>query len=172
MKDGSFSRIITAAAYAGFTVLTALITIRAGFAPVALALGASALVFVVGVITGEADILYLAWLDQGSNLLFVEAESSSATVLIVTATVIGVLLMADLAHIVELFGRHGFAGSVRSLLAQFSRLLLVGAVSGFLAVVCIAFSPVLTAPSDQVLFVSLLAIGTLAAIAVVGLADR
>ena len=145
---------------------------RESFSLVAVALLCSSFVFVLGLATREPDVIYLAWLDQGSNLLLVEAEGSAASLLTTTGTVVVVLLCADLTHLIQLFGRLRFNGSARLFWKEFSRLTLVGAASGLLAIVSFTLSPILSISSEQVLLVTILAIGALAAIFVAGTLER
>lgn len=172
MKGSDLSRTVPVAAYVLFSAVTLIFALREGFAPVGLALGGSSLVYAVGLLTRDADILYLAWLDQGSNLLLMEVESPDANVITVTVSVVAVLLLADLAHLAEVFGRYWVPDKVAAFWREYAHLVAVGSVSSFMAVVGITLAPVLVFSTNQVLYVAVMAAAGLLIVAFVGSSDR
>ncbi len=171
-RDSALLRTAPLAAYAALTALTILLAVRGGSLQVVIAPLASSCVFAFGLATGEPDVIFLAWLDQGTNLTLLEAESTTESILVVTVSVIAVLILADIAHSMTYSRPYGGVQRARQLRRQVPQLLLVGGTSCIFALVGLFLAPVLTAPSDPVLVVAIVAVAALAAIAFVGSADR
>jgi len=171
-RDSALLRTAPLAAYGALTALTILLAVRGGSLQVLIAPLASSCVFAFGLATREPDVMFLAWLDQGTNLTLLESESVADSVLVVTVSVIVVLILADIAQITTYSGPYGGAQRARQLRRQVPQLLLVGGTACLLALGGLFLAPVLTAPSDPVLVVAVVAVAALAAIALVGSADR
>jgi hypothetical protein len=171
-RDSVIMRAAPIGAYAALTVITILIALMGGSRQIVIAPLASSFVFAFGLAAREPDVMFLAWLDQGTNLTLLEAESSAGSILVVSASVIAILVLADVAHATASFRPYGWPQGMRQLGYLAPRLLLVGAASCLFALVGLYFAPVLTASSDQVPLVAVLAVAALASIVVVGTSDR
>lgn len=168
-ESGASVRVLPVIAFAALTGVAILVAIGEGSLPVVTAPLASSLVFAFGMVVGEPDIVYLAWLDQGSNLILLEAEASSASLLIVATSVITIMFLADFAYLTEASNRYGAVQTLRVFRFQLPRLALVGAVSLLLALAGLSLVPsIASVPSDQALLVAVLAASALALTAVLG----
>jgi hypothetical protein len=171
-RDSSLLRTAPIGAYVALTALTIILALKGGSLQIVIAPLASSCVFAFGAVMREPDVMFLAWLDQGTNLTLLEAESSAGTVLVVTVSVIAVLLVADIAHAMTSYSPYGGVQGGRQLRQQVPRLLMVGGISCLFALGGLSIAPVLTAPTDPVLVVAALAVAALAAVVAVGSADR
>ena len=154
--------------YIALTGLTVLLVLRGASLQVIIAPLASSFVFAFGLATGEPDVIFLAWLDQGTNLVLLEAESAWASTAVVTVSVVAILVLADLANMATASNPYGGVQSARQLRDNSPRFLLVGGVSCLLALGGLSLAPALAIPEDAVLAVSFLAVAALVAIAVLG----
>jgi len=159
-------------AFAALTVGTVLLAITGGALQILIAPLASSFVFAFGLAARDPDIVLLAWLDQGTNLTLLEAESAAGSVVVVIISVVAVLVLADIAQMTMHSSPFGGVQAARQFRSQVPRLAIVGLASCLFAFAGLAFAPVVALRPYPELAIAVLAVAALAAIAVVGSADR
>jgi hypothetical protein len=174
LSNGPYSplRIGPQIAFAALTALTILIALREGSLAIVIAPLASSCVFAFGLATRESDVILLAWLDQGTNLTLLEAESTAGSFLVIGGSIVAVLVLADVAYMAGQSAPFGAVQASRQFRHHVPRLVGVGAASFLFALAGLALAPALTAPAYPELVVAILAVGALLAIVFVGSADR
>ncbi len=165
-------RAVPIGAYLAVTVVVVALALASSSRLIVAAPLASSLVFVFGLATADQDVIFLGWLDQGSNLALIETEVAGASIIVVAASVIAVLLLGDLFYSAMSFSQYGGPQGVRQLRRVLPRFLLVGGGATLLTVAGIALVPSISLTSDPGLIIAVLAVAALASIVVLGSTDR
>ncbi|MDA4123475.1 MAG: hypothetical protein OK456_09880 [Thaumarchaeota archaeon] len=165
-------RAVPIGAYLAVTVLVVALALTSPSRLIVAAPLASSLVFVFGLATSDPDVIFLGWLDQGSNLALIETEVAGASILLVATSVIAVLLLGDVFYSAMSFSPYGGLQGVRQLRRVLPRFLLVGGAATLLTLAGIALVPSISLTSDPELVVAVLAVAALASIVVLGSTDR
>jgi hypothetical protein len=159
-------------AYVAVTAITLVLALNGRSQLIVIAPLVSTIVFAFGILTSDPDVVFLGWLDQGSNLVLFESEATGASVLLVMVSVTAILLLGDLVYATMSSKPYGVAQAMKQLRQQAPRLLLVGGAACILALVAVSLVPVVTIASDPVLALTVMAVAALVAVAVLGSTDR